>query len=103
MGPVVPPTAGVHVCMVLSGHWAPGASWAWRSLCPQLPRLGCPGLPQESDPISEIARSAVDAVTGCLAFLVGRLSDAALSLLPSHVKRKAVGAGGSEGAAGRAG
>eukprot|EP00198_Chlamydomonas_reinhardtii_P013047 XP_001702384.1 predicted protein [Chlamydomonas reinhardtii] len=45
---------------------------------------------QESDPISEIARSAVDAVTGCLAFLVGRLSDAALSLLPSHVKRKAV-------------
>ncbi|KAG2451368.1 hypothetical protein HYH02_003970 [Chlamydomonas schloesseri] len=46
--------------------------------------------PQDSDPLSEIARSAVDAVTGCLAFLVGRLSDAALSLLPSHVKRRAV-------------
>ncbi|KAG2445715.1 hypothetical protein HXX76_000321 [Chlamydomonas incerta] len=45
---------------------------------------------QDSDPLSEIARSAVDAVMGCLAFLVGRLSDAALSLLPSHVKRRAV-------------
>ncbi|PNH09618.1 hypothetical protein TSOC_003745 [Tetrabaena socialis] len=45
---------------------------------------------QEADPLSDVARAAVDAVVGCLAFLVGSLSDAALSLLPAHAKRRAV-------------
>ncbi|KAG2485867.1 hypothetical protein HYH03_015450 [Edaphochlamys debaryana] len=45
---------------------------------------------QESDALSEIARAAVDTVAGFLSFLVGRLSDAFLALLPSNVKRRAV-------------
>ncbi|GFR43560.1 hypothetical protein Agub_g4653 [Astrephomene gubernaculifera] len=45
---------------------------------------------QDGDPLSEIVRTAVDAVNGGLGFVVAMLSDTALSLLPAHVKRRAV-------------
>ncbi|GIL46947.1 hypothetical protein Vafri_3817 [Volvox africanus] len=45
---------------------------------------------QDSDPLSEMARMVVDGITSFLASVIGVLSDWALSLLPPHVKRRAV-------------
>ncbi|GLC44082.1 hypothetical protein PLESTM_001553900 [Pleodorina starrii] len=45
---------------------------------------------QDADPLSEMARMVVDGVTAFLSSIVGCLSDWALSLLPQHVKRRAV-------------
>jgi hypothetical protein len=50
----------------------------------------CSARPQDQDTLAQVAKTCTDAVAASVAFLVARLSDVLLLLLPQFVRRRAV-------------